>query len=310
MRKFVILADNGCDLSKECRDYFDMTDYVTGHLHLPDGREITTKLEWDFMSSKEFYAKLSRKNSGISTSPSNSEEYYKKFESYIKEGYDILSISLSSTISATYRFAVVAANNLKEKYPDCRIYCVDSYRVSMGFGLLVAYAHELKRQGKTMDEIIDWLEVNKYKVHQMGPIDNLFFAAKRGRISMGKAVFGSFAGIKPMGDYSPEGYTSVITKVKGINKALDVTVQYVKRTIVNPEEQYIFIAHSERFEAANELKNRLEKEIKCKHIFVSEIYCSCATNIGDGMISVNYLGDKISAGLVKENEVMNAILQK
>ncbi len=310
MRKFIILADVGCDLSKECREYFGIEDYVSGHLHLPNGSEVPTKLDWDFMSSKEFYAKLSRKNSGISTSPSNSEEYFQKFESYIKQGYDILSISLSSTISATYRFAVMAANNLKEKYPDCRVYCVDSYRVSMGFGLLVAYAYELKRQGKTMDEIIDWLGINKYKVHQMGPIDNLFFAAKRGRISMGKAIFGSFAGIKPMGDYSPDGYTAVLTRVKGINKAIDTTIKYVKQTIVNPEKQYIFISHSERLEVANELKDRLLKEINCKHIFVSEIFCSCATNIGDGMISVNYLGDKISAGLVKENEVMNTILQK
>lgn len=310
MKKYIILADSGCDLSKEVREFFGIKDYVAGHIHMPNGSEMPTNLEWDFIKPKEFYELLSHKNNNITTSPANSDEFATKFESYLKEGYDVLSISLSSTISGAYNFAKMAASKLQDKYPDSRIYCVDSYRVSMGFGLLVAYAKILQNEGKSIDEVVEWLEENKYRVHQMGPIDNLFFAAKRGRISMGKAIFGSFAGIKPMGDYSAEGYTTVITKVKGINKALDTTVEYVKRLIVNPEQQYIFISHSEKLEAANILKERLEKEINCKKIFVSEICCSCATNIGSGMLSVNFIGEKVSAGLAKETEVMNSILNK
>lgn len=310
MNKYIILADSGCDLSKEIREYFNVKDYVAGHIHMPNGEEKTTNLEWDFIQPKEFYSLLSHRNNGITTSPANSDEFASKFEEYLKLGYDILSISLSSTISGAYNFAKMAATKLQDKYPDNRICCVDSYRVSMGFGLLVAYAHKLQNEGKTIDEVIEWLEVNKYCVHQMGPIDNLFFAAKRGRISMGKAIFGSFAGIKPMGDYSADGYTTVITKVKGINKALDTTVEYVKKVITNPEEQYIFISHSEKGQAAQIVKERLEKELNCKKIFVSEIFCSCATNIGSGMLSVNFIGEKVSAGLVKETEIMNSILNK
>ncbi len=310
MKKYIILADSGCDLSKEVREYFKVTDYVAGHIHMPNGKEMPTNLEWDFINSKQFYELLSRKDNGITTSPANTDEFACKFESYLKQGYDVLSISLSSTISGAFSFAKMAATKLQDKYPDNKIYCVDSYRVSMGFGLLVAYAYQLQNDGKTIDEVVEWLEENKYKVHQMGPIDNLFFAAKRGRLSMGKAIFGSFAGIKPMGDYSPEGYTTVLTKVKGINKALDTTVAYVKRVIVNPENQYIFIAHSEKEKEAQIVKERLEKDLNCKKIFVSEICCSCGTNIGPGMLSVNFIGEKVSAGLVKESEIMNSILNK
>lgn len=309
MNKFVILAEVTCDMSKELRDYFGVEDYVTGYIHFSDGRDFKTTLDWDTISRDDFYNALSDKKMQVSTAPASPEEYYEKFKSYAENGYDILSISISSKVSSTYSVAVGAAKRIKDEYPSMDIYCLDSCRMSGSLSLLVAYAHEMKKDGKSMKEIIAWLEENKNKVHQMGPIDDLMFVARRGRISTGKAIMGSFAGVKPMGDYNSEGYVSVLTKAKGIKKALNLTVEYIRLAAVNVEEQYIFIAHSNREEYANALKSMIEKKLKPKMVFVSDVFCGSGTNIGPGMIGAYFLGNEISENCTEEKEMMNKAIE-
>ena len=206
-------------------------------------------------------------------------------------------------------FAQKARERLLNNYPDAKIYCFDSFRMSGAYGLLVMYALDMQSQGKSFEEIIDWLEANKRRVHQMGPIDDLMFIARRGRITMGKAIMGSFAGVKPMGDCNAEGYTTVLGKAKGIRKALEATVRYVKETIVDPEEQYVLISHTNRPEYAETLKQLLEQQLNVKKVYVSDVYMGCAPNIGPGMVGVYYLGNEIT-DLSEEKEILNKILGK
>ncbi len=309
MNKFVILADVTCDMSKELREFFGVEDYVTGHIHFSDGRDFETTLDWNNISREEFYKLLSDKRMKITTAPASPEEYYEKFKSYVQEGYDILSISISSKISSTYGVAAGAAKRVREEYPSAEIYCLDSCRMSGSLSVLVAYAHEMQNAGKSMKEIADWLENNKNKVHQMGPIDDLMFIARRGRISTGKAIMGSFAGVKPMGDCNCDGYVSVLTKAKGIKKSFALTVEYIKLAAVNIEEQYVFIAHSNREEYANTLKSMIEKELKPKRVFVSDVFSGSGTNIGPGMIGAYFLGNEVSEDCIKEKEMINKAIE-
>ncbi len=308
MEKYVILSDVTCDLTEEMRKYFGVEDYIPGHINLGNGREEVTKLEWNFMTSKEFYKAISDKNSKISTAPPNLEEYYAKFEEYIQKGYAVLSMSISGKISATYDFATTAAKRIKENYPDAKIYCLDSARLSGAFGLLTCYAHQLQKQGKTFEEVIEWLEANKTRVHQMGPIDDLIVVAKRGRVTMGAAIMGTIVGIKPLGDFNDSGYTTVLTKVKGINKAFATTLEYVRETAVDIEDQYVFVMHTDRERYAEDLKERIEKELHPKKVFVGEVFAASGTNIGPGMISVYYMGDHISKDLEKEKAAMDKVI--
>lgn len=309
MGNFVILADVACDVSEEIQEFCGMTDYVLGYVHMSDGRDYETKLNWNDISRDEFYKTLSNKKIDVSSAPASPEQFYLKFKEYAEKGYDILSMSISSSISSTYNVACGAAERIKNEFPERQIYAFDAFRMSNAFGLLVMYAHLLKKEGKTMAEIIDWLEENKHKVHQMGPIDDLMFVARRGRISMGKAIMGSFAGVKPMGDCSCDGYVSVLTKVKGMKKALDITASYVKETIVEPESQYIIIGHSNRQEYAENLRNILAERINVKKIFVCDVFAGSGTNVGPGMVGVYYLGNPISEGLESEKAIMNKVLE-
>ena len=303
MQKYIILPDVTCDLSTEMREYFGVKDYIRGHVHI-DEKDIQTTLDWEQISRAEFYKILSNKKSEVSSAAASPEEYYQAFKGYVEQGYAVLSMSISSTISGTYSIAVTTANRIKEEFPEANVYCFDSKRMSGSFGLLVAYAYELQASGKSFEEVIAWLEENKSRVHQMGPIDDLTFIARRGKISKGKAFMGNLVGVKPMGDSNEEGYVTVLAKVKGIKKAISATVGYIQRMITDAENQYIFLLHSDREAIARALQEKLQQELPCKKVFLGDIHSACGTNIGPGMICVYFMGEPISKDCEKEKEAL------
>ena len=303
MEKFVILPDVTCDLGPEIREFFGLTDYVPGYVNI-DGREIKVDLDWKCISRNEFYKTLMDKKVKVTSASASPEEFYKAFKKYTDQGYAVLNMTLSSKISVTYNVACSARDRLLQECPDAKVYCLDSLRMSGSFGLLVAYALQLQQQGKSFEEVIAWLEQNKVKVHQMGPIDDLRFIARRGKISTGKAIFGNLVGVKPMGDSNADGYVTVLSKVKGIKKAISATALYLKAMATDIENQYVFIYHSDREELALELKSKVEQTVKCKKIFISDVYASCGTNIGPGMLSVYFLGEEISADSATEKQAL------
>jgi len=298
MKKFVIIPDVTCDLSSEIRERFGLSDYIPGFVHINE-RSYKTTLDWTNISREEFYKTLANKKNVVSSATPSPEEYYQTFKKYVEEGYSVLSMSISSKISATYNIATSAAERVKEEYPDCKIYCLDTLRMSGSMGLLVIYALELRNQGKSFEETIAWLEENKHRVHQMGPIDDLTFVARRGQISKGKAFMGNLVGIKPMGDSNSFGYVTVLAKVKGIKKALAATVKYLEKIATDIENQYVVVAHSDREAYALSLKEKIEETVKCKEVLVTDVFSGCGTNIGPGMIGVYFMGEPIS----NDNEV-------
>ena len=301
MKKYIIIPDVTCDLSLELRQHFGLEEYIPGHVHIDD-RQLQTTLDWSLIDRGEFYKLLLSKKVQVSSAAASPEEYYNVFAKYAALGYDIISMSISSKISGTYSIALGAANRVMADYPDCRVECIDTLRMSGSFGLLVAYALELQKDGKDFDTVVAWLNENRHRVHQMGPIDDMTFIARRGKISAGKAFMGNLVGVKPMGDSNRDGYVSVLGKVKGISKALDATVGYIERVAEDISSQYIFVMHSDRERYAYDLKNRIEARFQTKGVFVSDVFDACGTNIGPGMISIYFLGAPISEDCVAEKE--------
>lgn len=309
MEKYIILADVTCDLSEPLRKEYGVEDYIPGHVSISDGRDFATTLDWSQISREDFYKALSNKKLKVSSAPGSPEEYYLCFKKYAEEGYKILSISISSKISSTYNVAMKAAERVKAELPQAEIYALDSMRMSGAMGLLVLYAHKLKQEGASFQEVIDWLENNKRRVHQMGPIDDLIFVARRGRISMGKAIMGNFAGVKPMGDCSGDGYVSVMANVKGINKALDATVRYAGQMATDISEQIILISHTNRQAYAEKLAQMVEDTLHPKKVLVSDVFSGSGTNIGPGMVGLYFMGKEITDDLSEEKACLSAILE-
>ena len=189
MADYVLLTDSSTDLTKDLRERFGVDDYLPGNITFPDGHTEDSTLDWESISPQDFYTSMS-KDSMYTTGIKNIEVQEAFFEKYLKEGKDILNISLSHALSNTYDMCRKAAANLQEKYPERKIIVVDSLRYSGGDGLLVSIAGDMKKAGKSIDEVAEWLENNKQKCRQTGTVDDLKFLAKMGRCSNLSAFMG------------------------------------------------------------------------------------------------------------------------
>lgn len=307
MSDFVIIPDSSCDLTAELRERFSIPDYLRGILYFPDGHEELADMDWKEFSPEEYYNSMTSKNALYKTACVPSGQIIKKFEKHLKEGKDILSISLSSALSGTYQSTCIIAKNLMEKYPDRKIICVDSMRYSTSLSILIMLASLKKHEGATIEEVAQYVEDTKHKVHQMGTMDDLFFLVKTGRISNFKAFFGTLVGVNPMADFNRTGLSEVLTKIKGKASAFDATIRYMKETIVDGENQTIFVAHSNRKIQAEKLAEMIKKEINPKEIIINPVGVTCGSSIGPGLCAAFYVGTEISENLEKEKAIMAEI---
>jgi DegV family protein with EDD domain len=307
-RQFVILPDVCCDLNKQLREEYSI-DYVPCHMTTPDGEEHLTLLDWDEMGMEHdsFYDDLKKRPSAYSTAPASTEEFALAFEKFVKQDKDVLSITISGGMSVTYRLACQAADIVKEKYPQAHIRLIDSRRFSAGYGLLCIKAAELRAQGMGVDEVADYIEANKNRVHQIGWLDDLSFTAKKGRITNAKAFFGTLAGIKPIGEFDYNGMTTVIAKVKGEKKAYRVLLDYMQNVIENPEEQIVLIAQSKRLEQAKAYKQMIEERFHPKKVYITDVFTACGINVGLGLMAAYVFGKTISQNLAEERALLESL---
>lgn len=310
MSNFVIIPDASCDLTRELRQRFDIPEYLRGHITFPDGHDETCSLDWETISAKEYFRTMSDDKAIYKTAGVGISEAETVFEKYLSQGIDVLNITLSSGISSTYSYCKKAAENMQEKYPDRRVICIDSLRYSTALSLLVILAASKKAEGATIDEVAAFVEEKKHCIHQMGPMDDLFFLVRTGRISNAKAFFGSLVGINPMADFNERGVSEVLAKFKGKKAALDAVIKYMRATGKGLEDQIIFVAHSNRPEAAEKLRDMIEAEFHPKEIIINSVGMACGANIGPGLCAAFYEGKPISPEMADEKAVMEAILQK
>ena len=307
MDKFVIIADVSCDLNKDIRNKYDL-EYLPGHITLPTGEDVLSTLDWESITRDSFYSQLKNKKKTFTTSPASIEETKIKFKEFLDKGINVIYIALSHALSGSYNFALQAKKELEKSYPNRKIEVIDSLRYSTSLGLIAIYASLYKKEGHDFDSTVKYINSLKTKVHQMGPMDDLFFLSRKGRITNAKAFFGTLIGIKPLGDFDPEGRTTILTKAKGKDQAINFTIEYIKKTIVDPENQILCISHTDRKENAELILNRIKKEIKVKDIILVECSPSSAINIGPGLAACFFLGNDISKDMEVEKEIMNEVV--
>ena len=311
MNKYVIITDTNCELNKELRERFHLDAVAPNHIITPDGVDHVCDNDWIlFKSPEEFYKQLRDKKNTMSTCPPSVEEMKATFIPFLEKGQDVIFLAMSSGLSGTYNFGLMAKSELSEKYPDRRVEIVDTLRYGAAISCYILLIDQMREEGKSLDEVMKKLDEMKYSLHQMGPMDDLMFLARKGRVSFGKAFMGTMVGVKPLGEFNHQGLTTVLTKAMGIKKALDFTVEYVRRTIENPEEQILFVANTDRRKNAELLKDKLIEVIKPKEVVVLDCGPSSGTNIGPGLAAVYYWGKPISEDLSEENKLMAEIAGK
>ena len=309
MNNYAIFADMGCDLPPALRERFGVDGYLKSYMSTPDASETEGRLDLSDAELDAFYASLKANKSKYKTAAPGAEEIAAYFESFLQQGKDVLAISISSKLSATYNLMICAQKIVCEKYPGRKVFVIDSRRYSSALGLLTIKGCELREQGYSIEQNAEMLEKIKKTIHQMGPIDDLFWVASKGRISHAKALFGSVAGIKPMGDFDADGMATVLTKVSGYEKAYKATVEYVKKTIKSANKQIVFVAHSARRNQAETLAAKIREEVKPKEVIVCNMYPVSGINAGPGLLAAYYFGTEIS-DLKREKEIICEIVSK
>ena len=308
MADYVILTDSSTDLTKDLRERFGIDDYLPGNITFPDGHTEDSTLDWENISPQDFYTSMS-KDSMYTTGVKNIEIQEAFFEKYLKQGKDILNISLSHALSNTFDNCRKAASNLQEKYPDRKIIIVDSLRYSGGDGLLCSLAGDMKKEGKSIEEVAQWLEDNKHRCHQTGTVDDLKFLAKMGRCSNVSAFMGSLINIKPMAEFDRNGMNQILTKVTGYKKLFAAMIEYMKATI-EPNPKRIFVSHSFRKAQWLQLQELILEEFHPEEIIPTTVNMANGSSIGPGMVVAFYMGKEISEGLVEETKLLEEIKAK
>ena len=309
MSNYAIVSDATTDLNAFFQKEFNI-QIIPAHLVFPGKKEIASFTEWEYCSREEFYDDLKKRPDEYHTSPPNVTEIESFLIKYAEQGKDVLLITISGGISGTYGFASAAIKNVKSKYPDVNILCVDSGRFSSGCGVMVLRAAMNRDEGMSLEENYKYLENNKSGFHQAGWMDDLQFVAKKGRITHAKALIGTLAGIKSIGEFDENGLTTVIGKVRGASKAYRVLLDYIEQTIVNPSEQIIFVAHSNRLAQAEEYRRLIEERFHPKAVYVNDIFPSCGINIGPGLMAAYYYGKPISENLENEKNILKMLSDK
>ena len=284
---FKVLADASCNLSVEMMDELGIV-YKSLTLVM-DGKEINNYLNDENFSFKGFYDRL-RNKEHIKTSLLNVEEFTRAYEGILDGGDDVLAITVSSGISGTYQAAKIAADDLREKYPERKIVVIDSLAASIGHGLLVYYAAKLQQEGKSIDEVADFVYKNRLKLVHKFTVDDLFFLKRGGRLSGGVAVIGTILQIKPVLHVDNEGRLISQAKVNGRKKSINSIFESFKENVVDPENQVMAICHGDCIEDAEYLANKIRAEYNVKDIIIN--YCDpvIAAHAGPGVLALFYLG--------------------
>ena len=236
-----------------------------------------------------FYDRVKKGERSI-TALVNSKTFEEYFEPIIKSGNDILYIGFSSTLSGTYSASLIASEELKQKYPDSKIICVDTLAASMGEGLLVYYAAKLKQEGRNIDEVSQWVIDNRLSLCQWFTVDDLNHLKRGGRISAMTATVGSALNVKPILHVDNEGRLIPVHNVRGRKKSINSLLEHMEKLCVNPQGQTIFISHADCLEDTEYLADLIKEKFPVKEVVLNFIGPVIGSHTGQGAIALFFIG--------------------
>lgn len=293
MKKYIIVTDSCSDLNREMRDKYEI-DYIPMRL-LYENKDIPANLDWEEISFEDFYKKQ-REGVKFKTAQINTDVYAAEFEKYIAQGYDVLSVSCSSALSNSYKCSTMARDELKQKYPDFEIICIDSRNACSGLGSLCITASRLRAEGKTIAETADYIEKNKQRMNQFCTVESLNYLKRAGRVSATSAVMGGLLQIKPIIISDVKGQNAAIEKVKGRKNSFERLVQMFSEAYETDPYQRIVVAHADCYDDILVLKKMVEEKLPDKSIEVEvqKIGPIIGATTGPGTVVIYCYGKEVT----------------
>lgn len=243
------------------------------------------------LSSKEFFQKL-RDGKMATTSQINPEEAREALEPFLKEGKDVLHLAFSSALSGTCNSMRIAAEELKEEYPERKIIVIDTLCACLGEGLLLYYVLKLKKEGKTIEEVEAWVEENKLHICHNVTVDDLNHLQRGGRISKTAAVLGTMVQIKPMIHMADDGSLQVVGKERGRKRSLNKIVDKAVEQSKGWEQDIVMITHGDCLEDAQYVAELVRAKMGIENILINNIGTVIGSHTGPGVVAVFCMGNK------------------
>lgn len=283
-----ILTDSSCDLTQEMADRLELL--VTPLMLNFNGKEYPNYLDYHALDIKEVYAGL-RNGASTSTTAANPESWRAIAEPVLQQGEDVLILAFSSGLSTTYNAACLAAEELREQYPQRKVYVVDTLCASLGQGLLVWHVAQKRLAGATLEEARDFAEETKLHLCHWFTVDDLYFLKRGGRISAATAAVGSLLQIKPVLHVDDEGHLISMSKARGRKASIQAIAAKVGETAWDPSKQTMFICHGDCLEDAEYLASLVKEQYHVPEICINYTGPVIGSHSGPGTLALFFLGD-------------------
>ncbi|MCL2620570.1 MAG: DegV family protein [Defluviitaleaceae bacterium] len=255
--------------------------------YIVDGKEHAGYTKGQELDYAAFYGRL-REKASASTAQITSVQAEEMCRPILEAGKDMLYLGFSSGLSGTFSAVRTALEELKTEFPDRKIYYVDSLSVTVGLGLLLECAVNMREEGRSVEETHAWLEDNKQKVLHFFTIDDLFHLKRGGRLSATKALMGSALNVKPTLMVNPEGKLVPIGKSKGRKKALDSVIectQHVDAGLFNK----IFVVHGDVADDAKYVADGIKAKNPSMEVEVFYLDPVIGVHAGPGVVATIFM---------------------
>jgi len=278
-----IITDTCCDFPQEMYEELNLSVVP---LSLNFGGQVYSDFPEAFL--KEVYAGL-RAGENATTSAANPEAWAAAIRPVLEAGEDALVLAFSSGLSTTYQSAVIAANDLLEKFPGRSVKVVDTLAASMGQGLFVWYACQKRDAGMSLEELAQWCEENKLHLAHWFTVDDLMYLKRGGRVSAATAILGTMLQIKPVLHVDNEGHLISVSKTRGRKASLEALAKKMEETALPGENDTIFISHGDCLEDAEYLAELLKKRCGVKNVVISYVGGVIGSHSGPGTVALFFL---------------------
>ena len=281
---YKIITDSCCDLSEQmCRE-LGLT--VVPMCVTVSGKTINRFTEQEL---KNIYAAFRAKEES-STAAANPQDWEDAVAPVLEQGEDALVLAFSSGLSTTYQSAVIAAEELMERYPGRTVKVVDTLCASMGQGLFAYYACKKRDAGMSLEELFAWCEEMKFKLCHWFTVDDLFFLKRGGRISAATAIAGTMLQIKPVLHVDNAGHLINVSKARGRKASIQALAKKMADTQLPGENDIAFISHGDCLEDAEALAEMLRSQCGVKEVVLNYIGAVIGSHAGPGTIAMFFIG--------------------
>ena len=291
MRDYIIMTDSCCDLTEQEVNELSLTvlplSYTIDgetHLNTPDHAD---------MSPEDFFAKIA-KGAMCTTAAANVGQFAEAMRAVLEEGKDILCISFSSALSTTYQSACIAADDLREEFPEAKIIVIDSLSASRGQGMLLyRTVQERRRSGADIETLADYVRgIIQSQCHWF-IVDDLNHLKRGGRVSAAAALAGTVLGIKPVMHTDSEGRLIPMSKARGTKGALRALVDKVEELGIEPaKNQPLFICHANCPDSVEYVKELLRERFGVTDVRAEFIGPVIGAHTGCGTLGLFFVGTK------------------